>query len=78
MQYQERGSKAQETDVMQLNAELLEVVTEDNRHIASVHFSGQLREEGGAAAPEAFAEIWHLAKPVDGSRGWNVAGIQQV
>jgi predicted lipid-binding transport protein (Tim44 family) len=77
MQYQERGNKSQETDVMQLNAELLEVVTEDGRHIASVHFSGQLREEANAA-PEAFAEIWHLAKPVDGSRGWNVAGIQQV
>jgi len=77
MQYQERGNKSQETDVMQLNAELLEVVTEDNRHIASVHFSGQLREEA-SAAPEAFAETWHLVKPTDGSRGWNVAGIQQV
>ena len=77
MQYQERGNKSQETDVMQLNAELLEVVTEDGRHIASVHFSGQLREET-SAAPEAFAEVWHLAKPVDGSRAWNVAGIQQV
>ena len=77
MQYQERGSKAQETDVMQLNAELLEVITEDGRHIASVHFSGLLREEA-SAAPEAFAEVWHLAKPLDGSRGWNVAGIQQV
>ncbi len=75
MQYQERGNKHQETDVIQLNAELLEVVTEDNRHIASVHFSGQLREDN--AAPEAFAENWHLVKPVDGSRGWNVAGIQQ-
>jgi predicted lipid-binding transport protein (Tim44 family) len=77
MQLQERGGRAQETDVMQLNAELLEVVTEDSRHIASVRFSGQLREEVGAA-PQAFSEIWHLVKPVDGSRGWNVAGIQQV
>ncbi|MDP1609666.1 MAG: Tim44-like domain-containing protein [Sulfuritalea sp.] len=76
MQYQERNGRAQETDVMALNAELLEVVTEDNRHIASVHFSGQLREDN--AAPAAFAEIWHLAKPIDGSRGWNIAGIQQV
>jgi len=55
---------------------LLEVVTEENRHIASVRFSGQLREEANAA-PEAFSEVWHLVKPVDGSRGWNVAGIQQ-
>ncbi len=76
MQYQERGSRPQETDVMQLNAELLEVVTEEGRHIASVHFSGQLREDG--AAPESFAETWHLVKPVDGSRGWMVAGIQQI
>ena len=75
MQYRERSSKPQETDVMQLNAELLEVVTEGNRHIASVHFSGELRED--EAAPAAFAEVWHLTKPVDGSRGWNVAGIQQ-
>jgi predicted lipid-binding transport protein (Tim44 family) len=76
MQYEERSSKPQETDVMQLNAELLEVVTEGNRHIASVHFSGLLRED--AAAPDNFAETWHLVKPVDGSRGWNVAGIQPV
>lgn len=76
MQYQERNGKAQETDVMQLNAELLEVVSEDSRHIASVHFSGQLREDD--AVPAAFAEIWHLVKPTDGSRGWNIAGIQQV
>jgi predicted lipid-binding transport protein (Tim44 family) len=61
---------------MQLNAELLEVVTEDSRHVASVHFSGQLREDNGT--PEAFAEVWHLVKPKNGSRGWNVAGIQQV
>jgi predicted lipid-binding transport protein (Tim44 family) len=77
MQYQERGNKSQETDVMQLNAELLEVATEEGRHVASVHFSGQLREDANAA-PEAFAETWHLVKPTDGSRGWNVAGIQQV
>jgi len=76
LQYQERGRRTQETDVMQLNADLLEVVTEDNRHIASVRFSGQLREEANAA-PEAFSEVWHLVKPTDNSRGWNVAGIQQ-
>ncbi|MEI8161552.1 MAG: Tim44-like domain-containing protein [Betaproteobacteria bacterium] len=76
LQHQERGGRAQETDVMQLNADLLEVVTEENRHIASVRFSGQLREEANAA-PEAFSEVWHLVKPADGSRGWNVAGIQQ-
>ena len=75
MQYQERGGKVQETDVMQLDAEVLEVITEGTNHVASVRFFGTLREDGGA--PESFAEIWHLVKPVDGSRGWTVAGIQQ-
>jgi predicted lipid-binding transport protein (Tim44 family) len=76
MEYQERGKRSQETDVMQLNAELLEVLTEDSRYIASVRFAGQLREEANAA-PADFSEVWHLVKPVDNSRGWNVAGIQQ-
>ena len=76
MQYRERGNKAQETDVQQLDAEVLEVVTEGGNHIASVRFFGTLREDN--AAPEAFAEVWHLVKPVDGSRGWSIAGIQQV
>jgi predicted lipid-binding transport protein (Tim44 family) len=76
MQYEERGRAPQQTDVVQLDAVLLEVVTEGNQHIASVRFHGQLRE-GSAAAPAPFDEIWHLAKPVDGDRGWMVAGIQQ-
>ncbi len=76
MQYRERGSKAQETDVQQLDAEVLEVVSEGGNHIASVRFHGTLREDD--AAPEAFAEVWHLTKPTDGSRGWAIAGIQQV
>lgn len=77
MQFQERGRAAQQTDVVQLDAALLEVVTEGGQHIASVRFSGLLREEA-AAAPAAFDEIWHLTKPVDGSFGWRVAGIQQI
>ena len=32
-------------------------------------------EEGGEAS--AFNEIWHLVKPLDGSREWAIAGIQQ-
>ncbi|MDP1735460.1 MAG: Tim44-like domain-containing protein [Sulfuritalea sp.] len=76
MQFQERNQLAQETDVVQLNAELLDVGTEGDRAMASVRFSGLIREEANAA-PEAFSEVWHLSKPVDGSRGWSIAGIQQ-
>lgn len=76
LQYEERGRTKQETDVMQLDAEVLDVTTEDRRHVVSVRFHGVIREEAGAA-PENFDEVWHLTKPEDGSSGWVVAGIQQ-
>lgn len=76
MQFQERDQLAQETDVVQLDAALLDVGTDAGRALASVRFSGLIREEANAA-PEAFSEVWHLSKPVDGSRGWSIAGIQQ-
>ncbi|MBI5861958.1 MAG: Tim44 domain-containing protein [Rhodocyclales bacterium] len=77
MQYQERGHSVQQTDVIRLDADVLDVSTEPTRHVVSVRFSGQLREDA-QAAPEDFTEVWHLIKPVDGSRGWLVAGIQQM
>ena len=77
MQLQERGGAKSQTDVVQLDAELLSVVIEDQRQIASVRYFGQLREDIHTA-PQAFEEIWHLTKPIDGSRGWQVAGIQQL
>ncbi|MBL8478827.1 MAG: Tim44 domain-containing protein [Sterolibacteriaceae bacterium] len=76
MQFQERNQLAQETDVVQLDAELLDVSTEANCALASVRFSGLIREEANAA-PETFSEVWHLSRPADGSRGWSIAGIQQ-
>ncbi len=44
------------------------------QYMASVEFSGQIREEVGLAA-EPFREVWNLTKPVAGG-GWLVAGIQ--
>jgi predicted lipid-binding transport protein (Tim44 family) len=67
----------QQTEVVALEADLLELVTEGDRHWASVRFSGTVREAAGAA-PEAFAEVWNLVKPADGSSGWLLAGIQQM
>ena len=75
MQMTERGDAAQQTDVVRLDAELLEVVTEGDRHVVSVRFSGLIREEAdGPALP--FDEVWHLSKSVAGDKGWVVAGIQ--
>ena len=77
LQMDERGNAPQQTDVVTLNAELIEVTGEAGRHIASVRFFGAIRESE-AGAPEAFDEVWHLAKPLDGSGGWVIAGIQQI
>ena len=71
-----RGGAPQQTDVVTLNAEVLEVVTEDNVHVASVRFSGMLREQNDIPA-QPFSELWHLEKPVNGSTGWLISGIQQ-
>jgi len=72
-----RGNVGQQTDVLALNADLLEVVTEGDKHWASVRFSGTVRESPGHA-PSGFEEVWNLAKPVSGAQGWQLAGIQQM
>ncbi len=77
MQLQERGDAPQKTDVVAVNAELLEVNTENDFAIASVRMSGQLRENDGAA--ENFDEIWHVQKNLKDSKAvWLLAGIQQI
>jgi predicted lipid-binding transport protein (Tim44 family) len=70
------AASAQQIDVVSLEADLLEVVTEAPLHWASVRFHGTMREDP-QALPAGFEEIWHLQKPVDGSSGWVLAGIQQ-
>ena len=65
------------TDVVSLNADLLELANEKNNYWASVRFSGLVRETPHAE-PTGFEEVWNLVKPVDGSTGWLLAGIQQM
>lgn len=73
----EQGRARQSTEVASLEADLLEVATEGDKHWASVRFSGVVRETA-AGAPAPFEEVWNLVKPVDGSSGWLLAGIQQM
>ncbi|HEX6736579.1 MAG TPA: Tim44-like domain-containing protein, partial [Azonexus sp.] len=73
----ERKGASQETDVVHLDAQVIDVAEETGRYIVSVHFSGQIREDKNGPV-EHFSEIWHMTKPIDGSRGWVIAGIQQV
>ncbi len=64
------------TEVIRLDAEVLDVATEGRQHWMSVRFTGVLREDG-TVLPKDFDEVWNLVKPVDGSSGWLLAGIQQ-
>ena len=73
----ERGAERQQTDIEGLDAALVDVATQGDRHWASVRFSGRVRETPGSA-PVDFAEVWNLVKPADGSSGWLLAGIQQM
>ncbi|HEY4072828.1 MAG TPA: Tim44-like domain-containing protein [Herbaspirillum sp.] len=76
MQIQERGAAANHTDVMALDAELLGIDTVNNDYLASVKFSGMIKEDANTPTA-AFSEVWNLSKPVSGSGGWTLAGIQQ-
>ncbi len=77
LQLQERGSAKNKTDVLQLNAAMLDVATADGLVVASVRFTGSLREEEGAPA-QPLDEVWHIQKSAnDRDAAWFVAGIQQ-
>ena len=69
----ERGGKTQHTEVLRLDASVVDVATENGEQIVSVRFWGLVRETSGQAG-EDFDEIWHLVQSGD---GWLIAGIQQ-
>jgi predicted lipid-binding transport protein (Tim44 family) len=77
---QERGDAPQHTDVVRVDAELIDFAEEDARQIVSVRYTGLVREaeQPAGSEPVPFDEVWHLVKPTDDSgRGWAIAGIQQ-
>ena len=70
------GGNKDATHVDDLHAELIGIETERGQYWASVQFTGKMREDGMVMASD-FRETWNLVKPVDGSKGWLLAGIQQ-
>lgn len=78
MQARERGDAPQKTEVVTLNASLVEAVVEGDYAIASVRFTGLIREQADAN-PEPFDEVWHVRQDQrDRKATWLIAGIQQV
>jgi len=64
-----------QTDVVMLDAQLLGIEEVGEFYMASVEFSGLIREEP-SAGPTPFREVWNMTKPKNGSSGWLVAGVQ--
>jgi predicted lipid-binding transport protein (Tim44 family) len=71
------GEDAQYTEVVTLNAEIVGIQRDGDQVVASILFSGLIREEQSAAA-DPFREIWHVRHDWDSGEGdWLVAGVQQ-
>jgi predicted lipid-binding transport protein (Tim44 family) len=73
MQLDERGNEPNSTEVIDLNAELLDISKQAYSTLASVRFTGSIKEDGEI---NALDEIWHFRQQ-GGSKEWVVDGIQQ-
>ena len=69
------GGQINKTDVVMLEAKLLGIEDLGNDYMASVEFSGMIREEP-SAGPSPFREVWNMTKPKNGVSGWLVGGVQ--
>lgn len=72
---QHSGGQPNKTDVVMLDAQLLGIEELTGTYMASVEFSGMIREDA-SAGPSPFREVWNMTRPTDGSSGWLVAGVQ--
>jgi predicted lipid-binding transport protein (Tim44 family) len=70
-----RGAQPNLTDVVMIEAQLLGIEDLGDGYMASVEFSGMIREEP-SAGPSPFREVWNMTKPKAGGSGWLVAGVQ--
>lgn len=74
MQMDERGDAPNKTEVITLDAELLDMSRQVNTLIASVRFTGSIKENDEPISQ--LDEIWHF-RQFENSKDWVVGGIQQ-
>ncbi len=72
---QHTGAGANHTEVASLDAKLLGIEEDDHAWLASVEFSGMIKEDP-SQSPGPFREVWNMSKAKSGSGGWLVAGVQ--
>lgn len=75
MQIQERGDTVNQTDILEIDAKLLDLQIESEKMIASVEFLGHIQEEKNTP-PIAIKEIWHFNRSKN-EQSWRLSGIQQ-
>ena len=69
------GKAPNKTEVLVLEAQLLGIEDLGDGYMASVEFSGMIREDL-SVGPAPFREVWNMTKPKSGTVGWLVAGVQ--
>jgi predicted lipid-binding transport protein (Tim44 family) len=69
------GAAPNSTEVVMIEARLLGIEELADEYMASVEFSGMIREEP-SSGPSPFREVWNMTKPKSGNSGWLVAGVQ--
>jgi predicted lipid-binding transport protein (Tim44 family) len=69
------GGTSNKTEVVMLDAKLLGIEEMSDVYMASVEFSGMIKEDASAGA-SPFREVWNMTKPRTGGSGWLVAGVQ--
>ena len=74
---QDRGGAKQQTDVVQIDAQVVDTTRENGQDIVTVRFHGLIREAAEVGA-EPFNEMWHLVRAADGHGDWAIAGITPV
>ncbi|HRD68858.1 MAG TPA: Tim44-like domain-containing protein [Legionella sp.] len=74
MQLDERGNEPNHTEIVTLETELLDASRQANSNVASVRFTGTLKENNEPLMQ--LDEIWHF-RQFDGTNEWVVGGIQQ-
>jgi predicted lipid-binding transport protein (Tim44 family) len=66
------------TEIVLINAKLLEVNSEGDETIASVYFDVLMRESAEEQRPKQVREVWHFSKKEAPGSFWRLEGIQQM
>ncbi|WP_319779737.1 TIM44-like domain-containing protein [Maridesulfovibrio sp.] len=67
-----------QTDVLMVNARLLEAKEEGGMTNATVFYDVLLREDPSQSQPSQVREVWHFIKPIGSDGMWKLDGIQQL